>query len=374
MMRGRPALSAVVLARRCLASPQHLAAKSQTVLVPHRPGHLNTKPTKRAFATTTTAADVSNDSSTDAPPPATPHAATFQDPRQEILAAALPLVAKHGWTEETLAAGAASLGFPAVAHGMFGRGAIELVEYAMAQIDAAWVAELEARQDELASLPSSRERLERAIRWRLRLIAPYLAQWPQALALGLSPHNLETTARGLAEVADELCVTTEKEEGMVLTNWYAHRATVCSVYVATELFFLTDYSEDYQDTWAFLERRLRDVEALSHAPTNVQEGVLAFQTAASAMASAVASLAQPAMMGALQKVPWTGTIVAVMHTALANLAAMAPASPSTCGPFQEKWDVAGKGGKEEGSQSSTDYRVPLEKDPYAEEEAQRLKK
>lgn len=373
-MRGRPVLFTVVLARRCLASTQPLAARSQTTLMLRRIGHLNTIPTKRSFATTASPADASNNSSTGAPPPSTPHAATFQDPRQEILAAALPLVATHGWTEETLAAGATSLGFPAVAHGMFGRGAIELVEYALAKIDAAWVAELEVRKEELASLPSSRERLERAIRWRLRLIAPYLAQWPHALALGLSPHNLETTARGLAEVADELCVITEKDEGMDLTNWYAHRATVCSIYVATELFFLTDYSEDYQDTWAFLERRLRDVEALSHAPHNVQEGVLAFQTAASAMASAVASLAQPAMMGALQRVPLTGTIVTVMHTALANLAAMAPASPSSGGPFQEKWDGAGKGGKEDGGQTSTEFGVPLEKDPYAEKEAEGLKK
>jgi len=300
---------------------------------------------------------------------------TFQDPRQEILAAALPLVATHGWTEEALAAGAASLGFPAVAHGMFGRGAIELVDYALAQIDKAWLGELEARKEELASLPSSRERLERAIQWRLQLIAPHLAQWPQALALGMSPHNLKATARGLAEVADELCVTGGEEEGMDVTNWYAHRATVCSVYVATELFFLTDYSEEYQDTWAFLERRLRDVEALSHAPRNVQEGVLAFQTAASAMASAVASLAQPAMMGALQKVPLTGTMVTVVHTALANLAAMAPASPPSGGPFQEggKWEGAG-GKEEEGGQSSTDFGAPLEKDPYAEKKDEGMKK
>lgn len=341
-----------------------------TTMLPRRLAPPTT--TKRTFATTSAATDASSSSSsTDLPPSSTPHA-TFQDPRQEILAAALPLVATHSWTEEALAAGAASLGFPAVAHGMFQRGAIELVEYALAQIDKAWLAELEARKEELASLPSSRERLERAIQWRLQLIAPHLAQWPQALALGLSPHNLEATARGLAEVADELCVTGGEEEGMDVTNWYAHRATVCSVYVATELFFLTDYSEEHQDTWAFLERRLRDVEALSHAPRNVQEGVLAFQTAASAMASAVASLAQPAMMGALQKVPLTGTMVTVMHTALANLAAMAPASPPSGGPFQEKWEGAAAGGKVEGGQ--TDFGAPLEKDPYAGKKEEGMKK
>ena len=32
-------------------------------------------------------------------------------------------------------------------------------------------------------------------------------------------------------------------------DWYAQRATIGSVYVAAELFFLTDYSEDHSDTW-----------------------------------------------------------------------------------------------------------------------------
>jgi hypothetical protein len=71
------------------------------------------------------------------------------------------------------------------------------------------------------------------------------------------------------------------------------------------------------------------------------------------------------MMGALQKVPLTGTMVTVMHTALANLAAMAPASPPSGGPFQEK---------EEGGQTSTDFGAPLEKDPYAGKEDEGMKK
>lgn len=280
----------------------------------------------------------------------------FEDPREEILAAALKLVPSHGWSDEALAGGAAALGFPAVAHGMFGRGAIELVEHAVAQIDAAWLAELDARKAELAALPSSRKRLDLAIQLRLKRIVPYLPQWPQALALGLVPQNLETTARGLAHVADELCVAAG-DEAVDLTNWYAHRSTVCCVYVATELFFLTDYSEDHRDTWAFLERRLRDVEALSHAPQNVQEGVLAFQTAASAVASAVASLAQPAVWGAIQQVPVTGTMVTVLQTALANLAAMAPA---TATPFRDTREGTGKE-----AQETTEFSAPLEQDPYA---------
>jgi ubiquinone biosynthesis protein COQ9 len=38
--------------------------------------------------------------------------------------------------------------------------------------------------------------------------------------------------------------------------------TVRSVYVATELYMLTDYSPGYEDTWRALDRRLADVAAV----------------------------------------------------------------------------------------------------------------
>jgi ubiquinone biosynthesis protein COQ9 len=41
-------------------------------------------------------------------------------------------------------------------------------------------------------------------------------------------------------------------------SWYSKRATLAAVYTATELFMLTDVSPDFEDTWAFLDRRLSD--------------------------------------------------------------------------------------------------------------------
>lgn len=75
---------------------------------------------------------------------------------------------------------------------------------------------------------------------------------------------------------------------------------------------------------AFLERRLHDLDSLAHAPRSVQEGVLALNTAAGALASAAASLAQPAVWAAVQRLPVNGALVGALQTALANVAAMAP--------------------------------------------------
>ena len=44
---------------------------------------------------------------------------------------------------------------------------------------------------------------------------------------------------------------------------YAKRAALASVYSATELYMLTDYSAECVDTWDYLDRRLKDMVALS---------------------------------------------------------------------------------------------------------------
>lgn len=76
---------------------------------------------------------------------------------------------------------------------------------------------------------------------------------------------------------------------------------------------------------AFLDRRLHDLDGLAHAPRSVQDGVLALHTAAGALASAAASLAQPAVWAALQRLPLDNSaLLGALQTALANVAAMAP--------------------------------------------------
>ena len=42
-------------------------------------------------------------------------------------------------------------------------------------------------------------------------------------------------------------------------NWYTKRATLSGVYSSTVLYWLGDDSEDNEDTWAFLDRRIENV-------------------------------------------------------------------------------------------------------------------
>ena len=42
-------------------------------------------------------------------------------------------------------------------------------------------------------------------------------------------------------------------------NYYTKRASLAAVYKATELHMIQDSSEDFQETWHFLDRRLSNL-------------------------------------------------------------------------------------------------------------------
>lgn len=53
-------------------------------------------------------------------------------------------------------------------------------------------------------------------------------------------------------------------------NWYTKRGSVVVVYIATEMYLLTDPTkeEDFINTWLFLQRRIDDVLALGKHSNN----------------------------------------------------------------------------------------------------------
>ena len=83
---------------------------------------------------------------------------------------------------------------------------------------------------------------------------------------------LVTCSRPLTpDLLQELCDDIWHRAGDTSTdsNWYTKRITLAVVYSATEVFMLQDRSEDFSETWMFLDRRLQDLQA---APSLVQVG------------------------------------------------------------------------------------------------------
>ncbi|EQC42336.1 hypothetical protein SDRG_00075 [Saprolegnia diclina VS20] len=220
---------------------------------------------------------------------AAPAAPVAADPSQTILTNALRHVQASGWTIETLGQGARDAGFPSIAHGMFPRGPIELVEFFMDD----WQRQV---QDALAAEPVDGEfvptdRLKRGVQIRLQLLSPYLHVWPQAMALGALPQNAPTTMKKLAQASDDIWFFAGDRSTDL--SWYTKRAVLTGIYTATELFMLTDTSPNHEDTWCFLDRRVEEAIALGEVPQNAGDIAGMVSIGLQSLLSTAAALAGP---------------------------------------------------------------------------------
>jgi ubiquinone biosynthesis protein COQ9 len=155
---------------------------------------------------------------------------SFSDPEQIILQNALSHVTELGWTVESLAAGAKDAGYPSVAHGMFTRGPIELVEYFMENCNVQLKQKLTESTAELQAM-SVADRLKFGIRTRLQLLMPVFSTWPQAMALGALPQNAPTTMKSLANMADDIWYFAGDQS--TDASWYTKRAILTGIYAST---------------------------------------------------------------------------------------------------------------------------------------------
>lgn len=52
-------------------------------------------------------------------------------------------------------------------------------------------------------------------------------------------------------------------------NWYSKRLTLAAIYKSTELFMIQDKSENFKDTYEFLDNRLSDLGLFYKFNSNV---------------------------------------------------------------------------------------------------------
>lgn len=176
----------------------------------------------------------------------------------------------RSWSVEALAAGARDAGLPSVAHGMLERGAADLVDFFMDDCNEQLRARLAASADQLQAMAVA-DRVKFGVRARLELLEPVLATWPQAMAIGALPQNAPSTMKKLATMADDIWYYAGDQSSDA--SWYTKRAVLTAVYASTELFLLSDHSPGFQDTWAFLDRRVDETIALGELPRNVRSQI-----------------------------------------------------------------------------------------------------
>ena len=80
------------------------------------------------------------------------------------------------------------------------------------------------------------------------------------------PENLPYSIKHLADLVDEIWFLAG--DNSVDLNWYSKRMLLAGVYSSTELFMTTDKSDGFENTRAFLRRRIKDVGILGKSASD----------------------------------------------------------------------------------------------------------
>ncbi len=167
-----------------------------------------------------------------------------------------------GWTLRALRAGAADLGCdPERAVLAFPGGAIELIEECSSAADRAVLKKLAGRN--LAAM-RVRDKVALGVRLRLEGEAAHREAVRRAAARLAFPGNQPLAARLLWATAD--AVWRGIGDRSADWNFYSKRTLLSGVYAATLLHWLQDDSEEFADSWAFLDRRIAGLITVAKGP------------------------------------------------------------------------------------------------------------
>ncbi|CAD1475579.1 unnamed protein product, partial [Heterotrigona itama] len=197
--------------------------------------------------------------------------------KMKILAASLKYVHDLGWSQQAISAGAESIGYPGIIHGLFPNRGADLVHYFYLTCNKELNKILEEQALAVEQSPTKKKKtlelqVRDAVETRLRMVIPYKKTWPQALALMALPPNVPLSLANLLTLVDDICYYAGDKS--VDINWYTRRIVLAGIYKTTELYMLQDNSEDHQKTWNFLERRIKDATQIHTILTTTSDMAL----------------------------------------------------------------------------------------------------
>ena len=195
--------------------------------------------------------------------------ANLEAARNRILDAGLVLVPAMGWTAAMLDRAVTETGVDLpLATRAFPHGPATMIDAFHARADAAMETELAARDLDRVKI---RDRIGLAVRLRLLAMEPHREAARRALVVQAAPRNLLTSAAGLARTADAIWYGI----GDTSTDFsfYTKRALVGGVYASTSVVWFSDRSPDFEESWAFLERRISDALKLGGLRRRLKAGL-----------------------------------------------------------------------------------------------------
>jgi ubiquinone biosynthesis protein COQ9 len=192
-----------------------------------------------------------------------------KDAKDKILLAVLPHVAFDGWTEKSLALGVEDAGLsPDMALRTFPEGMRELAAHFSDYTDRKMLTALKKR--DLGSM-KVREKIALSVRLRLEANAEHREAIRHLLSFLALPFNAGVALSNTYRTVDNIWYALGDES--VDFNFYTKRALLASVYGATVLCWLGDSSENFQETWDFLDRRINDVLKIPKWKADIREAL-----------------------------------------------------------------------------------------------------
>ncbi|WP_420429912.1 COQ9 family protein [Kordiimonas sp.] len=187
--------------------------------------------------------------------------------RAPLLDAMLEHVPFDGWSTTALKHAADDLGVStAMAELAYPGGAMEVLAAHLERADEDLRIALEA-----LDLPAMRirDRITIAVRTRFEQAAKHREAVRRGVSLHALPQNMAAGMKAGWRTADVIwraCGDTSTDH-----NWYTKRASLLAVYSSTLLYWLNDESDDFADTWAFLDRRIENVMSFEKAKFKMRE-------------------------------------------------------------------------------------------------------
>ena len=185
--------------------------------------------------------------------------------REKILAEALAHVAFDGWHDKTLSAAAEKVGASAAElKAAFPRGVSDALLFFSSEADRKAVEAIEKADLKPMRV---RERVAFAVRKRIEAVAKHKeAARRGAAVFALPQHALDGTT-AVYRTVDALWRAVGDTSADF--NFYTKRLLLSGVYTTTMLHWFADTSEDFEDTWKFLDRRIADVMQIEKVKAQV---------------------------------------------------------------------------------------------------------
>ncbi len=184
--------------------------------------------------------------------------AAYQQDLQEkkaILEASFPFVTDNGWVKEALEKGALQLGLdPAAVWCLFPEGVVDALHVYHHLLDQRMVEKMEAMPLETMGMT---EKITWCVRTRLCLMGEAKPVAVKAARFLMQPSHLFLGKQWISETVHKMWVVA----GDTSTdyNFYTKRFLLAAVYGSTLLYWMRDTSQNHQNTWTFLEKRIQNV-------------------------------------------------------------------------------------------------------------------